>query len=625
MSDTKVGTLKALFSLDSTKFDRGMKNIQKSTKKTEAGLNKLKGVLVGAFSVVAVKSFIQSTLTAADSIGKFADRAGIATDRLQTMKFAFDLAGVGAEGVNKAMITFGKRLGKARQGIGALAGGLKGGQEELLNTLLRTKDMNQALDVMFTAMGNAKNQAEKLSIADAAFGMAGLRMTAAFRDGSAAFFEAEQRARDLGLVIDEKLIRNAEQLNDEMLVAVGVIGIQMKAAFLEIAPALTKIVGHFIEWNQQLKDFNKPSTLNGFAQIIKMAGAGGFSLFESLGGAADNETIRKWAKKQKEQLFKQLKTGQDKFTEKNPKKMKMGKRGGPVTPPPAIIEEAIEQGATPDSLKDIGGNFFGGAFGGNSIGEVDDFSGKEAQLKRILDTSKQYIRGLEMQNKIERLRLSGQKELADEMEREITLRKMAGDFTAQITDKDRERLRSAQTEQKRLNELMEKQNRIAEIGESVFDNFGDGVIRVMQEGGSAIDAMKDSAIAALFDIQREIFKLAFNPLKEMAVKGAISALSGMIPGFAHGGGFTVPGGGGTDSTPVSFMATPGEKVSISTPGQNGGGEGGGGSLVIHQNISTGVAQTVRAELMAMLPTIIERTKKGVLDAKLRGGQFAGAF
>jgi hypothetical protein len=211
MSDTKVGTLKALFSLDSTKFDRGMKNIQKSTKKTEAGLNKLKGVLVGAFSVVAVKSFIQSTLTAADSIGKFADRAGIATDRLQTMKFAFDLAGVGAEGVNKAMITFGKRLGKARQGIGALAGGLKGGQEELLNTLLRTKDMNQALDVMFTAMGNAKNQAEKLSIADAAFGMAGLRMTAAFRDGSAAFFEAEQRARDLGLVIDEKLIRNAEQ------------------------------------------------------------------------------------------------------------------------------------------------------------------------------------------------------------------------------------------------------------------------------------------------------------------------------------------------------------------------------------------------------------------------------
>ena len=43
------------------------------------------------------------------------------------------------------------------------------------------------------------------------------------------------------------------------------------------------------------------------------------------------------------------------------------------------------------------------------------------------------------------------------------------------------------------------------------------------------------------------------------------------PGFAHGGDFIVGGSGGTDTTPINFMATPGEMVSIRTPGQMSGG------------------------------------------------------
>lgn len=42
---------------------------------------------------------------------------------------------------------------------------------------------------------------------------------------------------------------------------------------------------------------------------------------------------------------------------------------------------------------------------------------------------------------------------------------------------------------------------------------------------------------------------------------------GPMPGFATGGNFVVGGSGGTDSTLVRFMATPGERVSVQTPGQ----------------------------------------------------------
>jgi hypothetical protein len=55
--------------------------------------------------------------------------------------------------------------------------------------------------------------------------------------------------------------------------------------------------------------------------------------------------------------------------------------------------------------------------------------------------------------------------------------------------------------------------------------------------------------------------------------GAALASSLGFGGFAAGGSFTVPNsGGGTDSVPVAFRATPGERVTISPPGSGGGAE-----------------------------------------------------
>ena len=56
------------------------------------------------------------------------------------------------------------------------------------------------------------------------------------------------------------------------------------------------------------------------------------------------------------------------------------------------------------------------------------------------------------------------------------------------------------------------------------------------------------------------------------------ALGQNLPGFAGGGSFVVGGRGGTDSVPVAFMATPGEQVSVRTPGQQ---QGGGVNVIVH--------------------------------------------
>jgi hypothetical protein len=54
---------------------------------------------------------------------------------------------------------------------------------------------------------------------------------------------------------------------------------------------------------------------------------------------------------------------------------------------------------------------------------------------------------------------------------------------------------------------------------------------------------------------------------------------------------------------------------------------GGGGVTVNQtiNLTTGVSQTVRAEVTNMLPQIKEAAKGAVLDARRRGGSFSTAF
>ena len=70
---------------------------------------------------------------------------------------------------------------------------------------------------------------------------------------------------------------------------------------------------------------------------------------------------------------------------------------------------------------------------------------------------------------------------------------------------------------------------------------------------------------------------------------------------------------------------------IFTPGASGGitpnNQIQGSGVVVNQviNVTTGVQQTVRAEIMTLMPQIAGAAKAAVADAKLRGGSYAAAL
>lgn len=92
--------------------------------------------------------------------------------------------------------------------------------------------------------------------------------------------------------------------------------------------------------------------------------------------------------------------------------------------------------------------------------------------------------------------------------------------------------------------------------------------------------------------------------------GLFSGLSSLFSGigFATGGEFTVPGGGGVDGSTVAFRASAGERVSIKRPGEDGGG--GARQAPIIFNISTPDAGSFKASQSQISASVLRAMRAG---------------
>ena len=115
-------------------------------------------------------------------------------------------------------------------------------------------------------------------------------------------------------------------------------------------------------------------------------------------------------------------------------------------------------------------------------------------------------------------------------------------------------------------------------------------------------------------------------------------------GSSPGGGALGTGGGGGDVTSVTGALARGGVATGGNPylvGEKGpevfvpsttgrvvpNDQLGGGGVVVNQtiNVTTGVQQTVRAEIANLLPQISNAAKSAVADARMRGGGFSKAM
>ncbi len=168
---------------------------------------------------------------------------------------------------------------------------------------------------------------------------------------------------------------------------------------------------------------------------------------------------------------------------------------------------------------------------------------------------------------------------------------------------------------------------------NVTDALADGLDATFMAALDGTQSMEDAFRSMAKDVIRQLYRV-------LVVQQLVNAAMGVF-GFTpapQGGYVRAPGkaSGGTvrAGSPVMTgesgreLFVPSQNGRILSPAQSRGALAGGGdgvTVVQNINVTTGVQQTVRAEVLGLMPQIAEVSKAAVLDAKRRGGTFAGAF
>ena len=193
----------------------------------------------------------------------------------------------------------------------------------------------------------------------------------------------------------------------------------------------------------------------------------------------------------------------------------------------------------------------------------------------------------------------------------------------------------------------EQLNKIAEGTGSIFAGVGDKINDAMMRGKLGTLDFKSVLLEMVIALQKMIFKVMVldeiqRKIEERMKKGGLSIggiFKSAIGAFTGGSttGTTLPGqaGGGTtqqgqptlvgERGPELFVPNSAGSIKNNSDTKSAMGGGGGVSIVQNLNFAVGVTNTVRAEVMNMLPSIQQSTIQAVADAKQRGGKFSKAF
>lgn len=202
----------------------------------------------------------QATADAIEQLDKIAKRArtsGLASGFYQTLAVAASEASVAQGVLDSSLTAFVKRMGEMQSGTGPLVSTLSKLDGELLSMLQRASGQEQALRIAADRMATYNDQSKAAAVSAALFSRAGVDLSRVLVQGSQVFDSTGNRARALGLILDQELLDKAEALQNEYGNVSDAMDKQFKATLVAIAPFViegSRVIGDMAKELRELAD-----------------------------------------------------------------------------------------------------------------------------------------------------------------------------------------------------------------------------------------------------------------------------------------------------------------------------------------------------------------------------------
>lgn len=610
-----------------------------------ASLSRIAPILSASFAFGFVKNIVNTV----GGLGELSDQLGISTDALQALQAAAIQSGVGAEQLEAGIMKLARTVGDAVQGSDDAIDRFRQLGVGLLDASGKTRDVSAIFQDVAVAISAIEDPAVRAQMQFELFGKTGQRLSVMLKEiAQEGLDPMTARMKEAGAVADESIIKRFDEISDRAALAWkqlvvfaanaidAIVSVGVKAS--EAAQKVGRFFGLFEKPLDQQLSATEALLARQQALLDRMVSGGRANKRD-----IDEQTAAVAAyRKQVDDLRAAM--------------------AAPVAEPtaptlPAEVKLPIGKRELEDQRKAA--------------------DAAEKALADYLDRIRQTILSLDPAAAAAERFMTQQMQLRDALEegmisqeRYTQLLAAAGDAYAKATEKvdtygqslDRQAeairrqidpLYAYEAELKTLNELLDtgrlNHDEYAEAANQAWERVNktqkqtDDIARDL---GLTFESAFEDAIVRGEKLRGVLGGIARDLARVILRQTVTTPLLGMISGGISSlfGGTTVPiAGDPTGGLGPKFLAEGGPAVAgrpyvvgedgpeLFVPHTSGtvvpNGQAPGSNVIVNQtvNISTGVAQTVRAEIAAMLPRIKRETVDAVADARMRGGSFAAAM
>ena len=544
---------------------------------------------MGAAFTVAFTAITVKTMSSIDALGKMSSKIGTTAGSLSKLQFAAEQTGVSAETMGMAMQRFTRRAAEAARGTGEAKGALK---ELNLNAaeLIKMPLEDQVL-ALSKSFENVETSADKVRLAMKLFDSEGVALVNTLGAGSDGLQAMFSDAEALGLVLSEDAVNGVEAANDSMnrlrKLFVG-FSRQATAAF---APAIDEIAKSLTELGLKAADGDVQNIGQVIAKSIVGALVSVIQVIEKMMNAFGQMAHKIQGIYKSFFPDEEMKKDQEKLDKLTNSLFNLRKSETPFN--------LIDTTEVTNQIADLQAKMAGGEF------VPFDFSfliNKLLEVKEVIGTVEEDVKDV-----IEEIVVLGERNWFDRLISSVLdFKDKFGEAFGRVKD-----------------QIFDFDSDMNSLVTGSVDAMVKGFTDMMTGAKSFGNAMKDMAKTVIDALMKMYVKyLIVQPLFDMMFPNARKQ-SDLPVGKALGG----PVQANTpylvgERGPELFMPNSGGNI---IPNNEMGG--GGSSVVVQQtiNVTTGVQQTVRAEIVQLMPQIAQAAKGAVADARLRGGNFSKAM
>ena len=248
-----IASLVLQLSADDAKLQKDLrkanKTIQSYAKNTKQAFANIAKITAGAG--VAFAGLANESIKAADEIAKSARNAGLSTDSYQELAVAFELGGSSAQALVKTTQALSRQVRDLGRGLSTqkdafAALGLS------FQSLVDLSPEDQLLKII-EALQEVESVSERSAIAQQLMGRAGKELGTILQETAGSLELARDRARGLGITIDESLLGSAEEANDSLFLLSTVIKNNFSKAVLGAIPQTAEYDSRIKELGETVK------------------------------------------------------------------------------------------------------------------------------------------------------------------------------------------------------------------------------------------------------------------------------------------------------------------------------------------------------------------------------------